>query len=207
MKIIWGILLMKMILLASSCGLPTYDIQPRSSLITSPCTSNNGCWGWLPTTTRRGENNRFQEAENYRLQNHLNISTFERNINAEQDHSQGNGKSLVAMDMRTASPVIRQMSNKPVKKDVFMSRSWGAGGMPFSVLYMNTHETRLSHPLTSDTSKTSNESFKKSVDVPLASSKQPNTRVAVRNGTLQPRRQYSVIPQLFISYGWGPFGK
>lgn len=37
---------------------------------------------------------------------------------------------------------------------------------------------------------------------------QPNYRVALRNGNLnQPRRHYSIIPQLFISYGWGPSGK
>lgn len=49
-------------------------------------------------------------------------------------------------EIRPAAPVVRQISNKPVKKDVFMSRSWGAGGMPFSVLYMNPHGTRPNHP-------------------------------------------------------------
>lgn len=38
---------------------------------------------------------------------------------------------------------------------------------------------------------------------------QHNSRIGSRNGqpTVQPRKQYWTIPQLFISYGWGPFGK
>nr|CAD7401654.1 unnamed protein product [Timema cristinae] len=32
------------------------------------------------------------------------------------------------------------------KKDVFMSRGWGAGGMPFNVLYLNPHKSPLRSP-------------------------------------------------------------
>lgn len=35
--------------------------------------------------------------------------------------------------------------NRLSKKDVVMSRSWSAGGMPFSVLYMKPHASRGNH--------------------------------------------------------------
>ncbi|XP_063981995.1 uncharacterized protein LOC135165020 [Diachasmimorpha longicaudata] len=215
---IWRILVMKILLLASCCGLPAYELPPRPLLdeketqlmpiIASPCTFNSRCWGWLPTTPRRGQNNGLQ-VENYRLQDDSNSSAFARNSNAEENPTQGTVKSPisrpVAMEIRSGSPVVRQVFNKPVKKDIFVSRTLGAGGMPFSVLYMNRHGTRLSHPSTSDNRRTSNSSLKKSTVAP-PTPKQQNTRVAPRNGSSPPRR-YSIIPQLFISYGWGPFGK
>lgn len=44
---------------------------------------------------------------------------------------------------------------------------------------------------------------------PTSFAEHPNSHVSSRNGqsTIQPRKQYWTIPQLFISYGWGPFGK
>lgn len=45
------------------------------------------------------------------------------------------------------------MPTKITKKDVFVSRSWGAGGMPFSVLYMNPHGPRSNHAVVSTSSK------------------------------------------------------
>lgn len=75
---------------------------------------------------------------------------------------------------------------KETKKDVFLSRGWGAGGMPFSVLYMN----------------------------PTYSSKQSNghdsTQITIHNmtrGKSKNGNNRSTIPHLFVSYGWGPLGK
>lgn len=43
----------------------------------------------------------------------------------------------------------RFFANRESKKDVFVSRGWGAGGMPFSVLYMNpSHSSKA--PATSE---------------------------------------------------------
>ncbi|KZC04602.1 hypothetical protein WN55_00677 [Dufourea novaeangliae] len=97
----------------------------------------------------------------------------------------------------------KQSGNRLLKKDVLMSRSWGAGGMPFSVLYMSPHGIRGKQASTAQQQEIS-----KTSATSTSSAAHPNYRIALRNGaSTQPRRQYSMIPQLFISYGWGPFGK
>lgn len=65
-----------------------------------------------------------------------------RRLNIEENLGALGGEES---EIRPAAPVIRQITSRPVKKDVFLSRSWGAGGMPFSVLYMNPHGTRQTH--------------------------------------------------------------
>lgn len=44
-----------------------------------------------------------------------------------------------------SSIITKQIGNGISKKDVLMSRSRGAVGMPFSVLYMNPHSLRGNH--------------------------------------------------------------
>lgn len=53
-------------------------------------------------------------------------------------------QSLQRQDVAIAQlPVVDlPATNRLAKKDVFMSRGWGAGGMPFSVLYLNPHNAR-----------------------------------------------------------------
>ena len=48
------------------------------------------------------------------------------------------GDNIPALDRK-------HIGNRLSKKDVLMSRSWGAGGMPFSVLYMSPHGPRGNH--------------------------------------------------------------
>lgn len=108
--------------------------------------------------------------------------------------------------------LIKEKNNQPIetkrisglktyKKDVFMSRGWGAGGMPFSVLYMNpSHSSKA--PATEIARKPSS----------AAATPKPQhiTVPQVRNSMRQKgihRISHSVIPQLFVSYGWGPHGK
>ena len=43
------------------------------------------------------------------------------------------------------SLTTKQIGNRLSKKDAVVSRSWGAGGMPFSVLYMNPPGPRGNH--------------------------------------------------------------
>nr|XP_008191773.1 PREDICTED: uncharacterized protein LOC103312581 [Tribolium castaneum] len=98
---------------------------------------------------------------------------------------------------------MKKFSNRETKKDIFISRGWGAGGMPFSVLYMNptfsspkapaTVETNNFRPHLSSTSKSQRKSL-------------PQVRTSMRQKTMN-RSPHSVIPQLFVSYGWGPLGK
>lgn len=56
-------------------------------------------------------------------------------------------------EIRASLPASKQMPAKITKKDVFVSRSWGAGGMPFSVLYMNPHGSRSNHALVTTSSE------------------------------------------------------
>ena len=110
-------------------------------------------------------------------------------------------------------PASSSIPNRLSKKDVFMSRGWGAGGMPFSVLYMSPPSLRGNH--NSPPGSVLGEAPKPELPnrsselIPVSSKNIPqNYRETLRNGsTVQPRRQYSIIPQLFISYGWGPSGK
>ncbi|XP_057334970.1 uncharacterized protein LOC130673782 [Microplitis mediator] len=92
--------------------------------------------------------------------------------------------------------IPRQITSRSVKRDSILSPSWGAGGLPFSVLYMNSHNSRV-HPTTDTRIKTKK---------PIESTPVNKNRINGRNSPGQ-RRQYSIIPQLFISYGWSSFGK
>ncbi|CAD6207340.1 GSCOCG00010176001-RA-CDS [Cotesia congregata] len=96
-------------------------------------------------------------------------------------------------EIKSALP--RQIGNRPPKKDSILSRSWGAGGLPFSVLYMNSRGSRIQP--TADTKTTTRK--------PIENTSTVKNRANSRNGP--GRRQYSIIPQLLISYGWSPFGK
>lgn len=179
-------------------AIPIYERQSVSwqdgSIVQSPCGSDDPCWGYLASVPvhRNNVEDIMHEDPNFLMQ-------------AQRRPNIGENVDVLGVD--ESSSAIRQITNKPVvKKDVFLSRSWGAGGMPFSVLYMNPHGTRQTHQ-SSDASKQTNESIRKTVDTTLPVVPQKN-RVAVRNaGSNQPRKQYSIIPQLFISYGWGPLGK
>ncbi|XP_063222720.1 uncharacterized protein LOC134531101 [Bacillus rossius redtenbacheri] len=85
-----------------------------------------------------------------------------------------------------------------VKKNVFTSRGWGPGGMPFSVLYLS-RKARVHRPPAPP------QLPGEAVPQPLAL-----TAVAAPHAgydTFGARRHYSIIPQLFVSYGWGPIGK
>ncbi|KAF7381065.1 hypothetical protein HZH68_015940 [Vespula germanica] len=103
---------------------------------------------------------------------------------------------------------VKRVPSKTIKKDSFLSHGWGAGGMPFSVLYMTPHGSRLNHAASTATGTSHQQEVGKANENPTAPLAQPNYRVAVRNGpSMQSRRQYPIIPQLFISYGWGTLGK
>uniref|UniRef100_A0A2M4AVH3 Putative secreted protein n=1 Tax=Anopheles triannulatus TaxID=58253 RepID=A0A2M4AVH3_9DIPT len=173
-----------------------------------------------------------------------------------------------AIDLRTL-PAVSSSTPSAIKKDLFMSRGWGASGMPFSMLYLN-HYTKAQrayaqsqlqqqlqmqqreikqqnqHLQTSslptnhhvDASPTESQEELGSIHsgespvpklfpygtrfdepvtiVPEASVQAEKLRSdndyidnssAIWRGpnTNASRRQYTV-PQLFVSYGWGPMG-
>ncbi|XP_058818998.1 uncharacterized protein LOC131681918 [Topomyia yanbarensis] len=130
-----------------------------------------------------------------------------------------------------------------VKKDVFMSRGWGASGMPFTMFYLN-HYTKAQKAYAQNQQQQLQKLRQQEDDEnklrpgeDQISLDQPRilphgTRYADplanahhseygRNGpkddeytdssaylpakSSSPRRHYNV-PQLFVSYGWGPMG-
>lgn len=97
-----------------------------------------------------------------------------------------------------------------VKKNIFLSRGWGAGGMPFNVLYMKPASRSTvvrAEQMVTPASLTGfpTTSQHQQINIQNALSHAPKT--GNRRGGRKIRRQYSVIPQLFVSYGWGQLGK
>lgn len=116
------------------------------------------------------------------------------------------------------------------KKDI-LTRSWGAGGMPFSVLYMNPKPPKslrspiIAEPLRSPPPHSINSAaiIQPIPEHSFVHQLQDEDEIDIRRGggiqaqaltgtggavgPLPTRRQYSIIPQLFVSYGWGPLGK
>ncbi|XP_055640971.1 uncharacterized protein LOC129778225 [Toxorhynchites rutilus septentrionalis] len=129
----------------------------------------------------------------------------------------------------------------PIKKDVFMSRGWGASGMPFTMYYLN-HYTKIQKA--QNQQQQMQRSRQQEMDEirlqpreenigldqprtlpygtrygePLANAQQgevgrsvykedeyTDSSVYLPAKPSPPRRQYN-IPQLFVSYGWGPMG-
>lgn len=176
------------------------DIWSRNifaPVIKTACSSDGKCWGWLlKSETYNGtvivpE----QDSDALRLESRRQIANplSEFMLRSWKDSVPEAGREIRA-------PINKQ--TRITKKDVFVSRDWGAGGMPFSVLYMNP---RSNHAVTATSTSQRQES---GMTTETSFLEHPNSRIAPRNGqSAQPRRQYWTIPQLFISYGWGPFGK
>ncbi|XP_076245103.1 uncharacterized protein LOC143185750 [Calliopsis andreniformis] len=193
------------ILWASCLAVPLMDfkntLEPNvlDAMATSACSPNEECWEWLPIQDIR--ENAITMPKNLPIQRipiRREASNIDQNtiIKSWNDNTPAEDGKIYPLP-----PATKQIGPRLSKKDVLMSRSWSAGGMPFSVLYMSPHGSRGSHS-----------GAQQEVERATESSPPPvghhNYRIALRNGgSSQPRRQYSIIPQLFISYGWGPFGK
>lgn len=132
----------------------------------------------------------------------------------------------------------------PIKKDVFMSRGWGASGMPYTMFYLN-HFAKAQKSQNSQMQQqqlqklrqqevaaaqlqASEDEFERPRTLPYGSrfadsmantqpseigngggfkemEEYPDGAVYLPSKSSSPRRQYNV-PQLFVSYGWGPMG-
>ncbi|XP_075225910.1 uncharacterized protein LOC142327032 [Lycorma delicatula] len=173
-------------------------------------------------------NNEEQEYRPTRNGVMMEINNNKQNINHRRDFNKGDsncnkGKCETKVDM-------------PVKKEMFVSRGWGAGGMPFNVLYMKNPKpvkslrtaqsgiiaeplrSQLPHQLQQDYINNPSEQLpsiitsQREVTPQSSNSNQsPNNNNPKGRGTntmyVPSRRHYSIIPQLFVSYGWGPIGK
>lgn len=167
-----------------------------NTIVTSECSTNGKCSEWLP----------IQEVQK-------DIPTIPENlsmskIDIEREASNLDPNTIIETWGDVSAPLNKfyqtstfggKTGNRLSKKDVVMSRSWSAGGMPFSVLYMKPHASRGNH------ASTIQQQEQGKIEITTPATMHSNSRIAVRNGST--RRQYSIIPQLFISYGWGPFGK
>ncbi|KYN22729.1 PREDICTED: uncharacterized protein LOC108758856 [Trachymyrmex cornetzi] len=185
--------------------LNTKDIWSQNvfaPVIKAPCSSDGQCWEWLPILeTYNGNVILKEDSDISRLQSRRHVASpvSEFMLRSWKD----NTLEEPGREIRASLSTNKQMPIKITKKDVFVSRNWGAGGMPFSVLYMNP---RSNHAVATSTTQQESGATTESL-TPFV--EHPNSRVGSRNGqsTTQPRKQYWTIPQLFISYGWGSFGK
>ncbi|XP_011685460.1 PREDICTED: uncharacterized protein LOC105448513 [Wasmannia auropunctata] len=174
--------------------------------IKTACSPDGQCWGqWLPISeTYDGNIIPKKDSDTSRLQPRRRVANpaSEFTLRAWKDSTLGEP----GREIRASLPTNKQMPIKLTKKDVFGSRSWGAGGMPFSVLYM--HGPRSNHVVATTMTSQRQESSA-TTESSTSFVEHPNSRINSRNGqsTVQPRKQYWTIPQLFISYGWGSFGK
>lgn len=104
---------------------------------------------------------------------------------------------------------IRSISKKGFKRDMFISRGWGAAGMPFSILYLYPSSRASNAPTIDKTTFYKQSQQRKQQQKNLL----PQLRMAMpnrgRSGAKanMNRTPHSVIPQLFVSYGWGPLGR
>uniref|UniRef100_A0A336MFF4 CSON015223 protein n=1 Tax=Culicoides sonorensis TaxID=179676 RepID=A0A336MFF4_CULSO len=119
------------------------------------------------------------------------------------------------------------------KKDIFMSRGWGAAGMPYSMYYLDKplsyqqrHKNRP-NTLKSDSNamyanqpqndmengdengigliEANNFEALRSPSAEDSVNKSTKVDEKLRKLSSPPKNKYT-IPQLFISYGWGPMG-
>lgn len=109
-------------------------------------------------------------------------------------------------EMKISKPkgeiVRKRYKHRENKKDMFVSRGWGAGGMPFNVLYMNPvysskapiYDMPISLALTG-------------IEPEDHNTHHPQTRMNRPRHKVSGSKPRFVIPQLFVSYGWGPQGK
>jgi hypothetical protein len=117
-----------------------------------------------------------------------------------------------------------------VKKDVFSSRGWAAGGLPSHFTFFNNrkilqqqHElqkqenphdsTKARQPRLSPSHGMSlvadSRLFEEDSEDKTQPPEPPQARIShpkVENAQYY-HRNYSSLPQLFVSYGWGPLGK
>lgn len=91
-----------------------------------------------------------------------------------------------------------------------MSRGWGAAGMPFSMIYLKKYQRAQQKPKVVQHKATVRFSGEKAAAVrqqtSLSRHHVDTNHIPPQRTTENSRKNYTV-PQLFVSYGWGPMGK
>lgn len=113
-----------------------------------------------------------------------------------------------------------------IKKDIFMSRGWGAAGMPYSMYYLDKplpyqqrhknrqnvskNDSKALYAKQEDEIENANDLVEVNNYEALRSPSVEETSKNVQSDKLRkiasPTKNKYTIPQLFISYGWGPMG-
>lgn len=102
------------------------------------------------------------------------------------------------------APAGSQITYSGNKKDVFMSRGWGASGMPFSMFYMNNF-ARLQYEQQLQQQQDEIERNRKA-KFANTRSRTHTSKANEKEDKEQTRQNNTYPPQLFVSYGWGPMG-
>lgn len=93
-----------------------------------------------------------------------------------------------------------------------MSRGWGAAGMPFSMFYLKKYQRAqqkvepkvIQHKATP---RFSGEIAAAAVRQATSVSRHHVDTNHIPQRTTENSRKNYTVPQLFVSYGWGPMGK
>jgi hypothetical protein len=130
-----------------------------------------------------------------------------------------------------STPLPHPYDHNESKKDIFMSRGWGASGtsssflhywainiffisgMPFSMFYLNQYmrqqDQQKQEAIRQQQQLRQQELNKMKIDNGgelKASRLIDDDGEKLRADNRMHNKNYSTIPQLFVSYGWGPMG-
>lgn len=90
------------------------------------------------------------------------------------------------------------------KKDIFTSRGWGAAGMPYSLYYVGKPlQARSGAQQTMGSNYFNEEQDIENGNFEALRSEEASNDEKVNKSN---KNSKYVIPQLFVSYGWGPMG-
>jgi hypothetical protein len=108
-------------------------------------------------------------------------------------------------------PIVtsHQVDPDEKKREIFLSRGWGASGMPFPLSNLNQyiHQQEM---MRQQQLKQEQQRRQKVAKQAVAKAERSDRPASSDRGSKQSRGQqmkiYGSIPQLFVSHGWGPMG-
>ncbi|XP_017885265.1 uncharacterized protein LOC108628084 [Ceratina calcarata] len=110
----------------------------QDSVVTSACTSNEGCWEWFPLEKIPEDLATIPETK-------MDIRREAMSLDSNTMEEWTGDLPVLTKQIHQSPMTNKHGGNRLSKKDGVMSRNWSAGGMPFSVLYMNPHSPRGNH--------------------------------------------------------------
>ncbi|XP_011494638.1 PREDICTED: uncharacterized protein LOC105359691 [Ceratosolen solmsi marchali] len=115
---------------------PWREDEGAPTIFTSSCDPVTGrCLEWLPIVD--------SHLGDYIIEPDSDYDRAQLIQTRDVDKVSGAWREATSEDRNLGGFGNQMITSRLAKKDVFMSRGWGAGGMPFSVLYMSP---RANHP-------------------------------------------------------------